>query len=89
MDKTELKMFKPIHFSMPILGISKTFTYEFYYSYMKPKYDKNAKLSYMSTDSFVFHIETENFYKNIKSDVKNEFDKSNYKPLHQIIDHYL
>ena len=37
---------------------------------MKPKYGKNLKLCYMDTYSFVYHIKTEDFYKDIASDVK-------------------
>ena len=27
--------------------------YEFWYDYVKPKHDENAKLCYMDTDSFI------------------------------------
>ena len=33
----------------------------------------------MDTDSFVYHIKTEDFYKDISADVKNRFDTSAYK----------
>ena len=33
----------------------------------------------MDTDSFVMHIKTNNFYKDIASDVENRFDTSNYE----------
>ena len=29
--------------------------YEFWYDYMKPKYNNNVKLSYMDTDSFIMN----------------------------------
>ena len=32
----------------------------------------------MDTDSFIFHIKTEDFYKDIANDVKKELDTSNY-----------
>ena len=35
--------------------------YEFWYDYIKRKYQNNAKLCYTDTDSFVFHIKTEDF----------------------------
>ena len=53
--------------------------YEFWYDYMKPKYNDDVKLCYMDTDSFVMHIKTKDFYKDIASDVKNRFDTSNYQ----------
>lgn len=32
----------------------------------------------MDTDSFILHIKTDDFYRDIKDDVKNKFDTSNY-----------
>ena len=43
----------------------------FYYDYIKPKYQDRAKLCYMDTDSFVIHIKTKDFYENITNDVEN------------------
>ena len=50
----------------------------FWYDYMKPKCNDNAKLRYMDTDSFIMHIKTEDFYKDIADDVEKRFDTSNY-----------
>ena len=61
-EKTKVKMNKPIYLGMSILDISKTLMYEFWYDYIKPKYQDRAKLCYMDTDSFVIHIKTEDFY---------------------------
>ena len=33
----------------------------------------------MDTDSFIMHIKTEDFYKDIADDVENRFDTSNYE----------
>ena len=52
--------------------------YEFWYDYIKPKYQDKAKLCYMGTDSFIIHIKTEDFYKDIANDVEKWFDTSNY-----------
>ena len=60
--KTKVKVNKPIYIGMSILDISKTLMYEFWYDYIKPKYQDRAKLCYMDTDSFVIHIKTEDFY---------------------------
>ena len=78
MRKVEVKMNKPIYLGQAILDISKTFTYEFWYDYIKPKYGDKARLCYMDTDSFVIHIKTEDFYKDIADDVERWFDTSNY-----------
>ena len=77
MKKTKVKMNKPIYLGMSILDISKTLMYEFWYDYIKPKYQDKAKLCYMDTDSFVIHIKTEDFYEDIANDVKSWFDTSN------------
>ena len=63
---------------MSILDISKTLMYEFWYDYVKPKYQDKAKLCYMDTDSFIIHIKTEDFYEDIVDDVEKWFDTSNY-----------
>ena len=60
------------------MDISKTLMYEFWYDYLKPKYDSNIKLCYMDTDCFIFHVKTEYFYKDISDDVKDRFDTSVY-----------
>ena len=52
--------------------------YENWYDYIRPKYGDRAKLCYMDFDSFVIHIETEDFYKDIGNDVEKWFEKSNY-----------
>ena len=52
--------------------------YEFWYDYIKPKYQNRANLCYMGTDSFIIHIKTEDFYKEIANDVEKWFETSNY-----------
>ena len=52
--------------------------YEFWYDYIKPKYQDKAQLFYMDTDSFIIHIKAEDFYKNIANDVSKRFDTSEY-----------
>ena len=79
MKKTKVKMNKPIYLGLSILEIRKILMYEFWYDYMKPKYNDNVRLCYMDTDSFVMHIKTNDFYKDIASDVENRFDTSNYE----------
>ena len=78
MKKTKIKMNTPIYLGLSILEISKILMYEFWYDYMKSKYNDNVKLCYMDTDSFVMHIKTNNFYKDIGNDVECKFDTSNY-----------
>ena len=79
MNKTKVKMNKPICLGVLILDISKILMYEFWYVYMKPKYNDNVNLCYMDTDSFVMNIKTNDFYKYISSDVDKRFNTSNYE----------
>ena len=78
MGKIKVVMNKPLYLGQAILDLSKIVMYKFHYDYMKPKYGKNLKLCYMNTDSFVYHIKTEDFYEHIAGDVKERFDTSGY-----------
>ena len=62
-----------------VLDISKTLMYEFWYDYIKPKHQNNAKLCYMDTDSFIIHIKTENVYEGFADEAGKRFDTSNYE----------
>ena len=44
--------------------------YEFWYGYIKPKYNDRVILCYMDTDSFIMHINTEEFYEDIAKMVR-------------------
>ena len=79
MKKTKVKMNKPIYLGLSILEISKILMYEFWYDYMKPKYNDNVRLCYMDRDSFIMNIKTNDFYKDISDGVDNRFDTSNYE----------
>ena len=79
MNKTRVKMNKPIYLELSILDISKILMYEFWYDYIKPKYGSDVKLCYMDTYSFVMNIKTNDFYKDIANDVERKFDISNYE----------
>ena len=79
MKKTKTKMNTRVYLGLSILDISKTLMYEFCYDYIKPKYQHDAKLCYMDTDSFIIHIKTEDIYEEIANDVEKRFDASNYE----------
>ena len=44
MKKVKVKMNKPVYLGLPILKISKTLMYGFWYDYLKPKYHDTARL---------------------------------------------
>ena len=70
-------MNKPVYLGLSILELSKILMYEFCYDYVKPKYDKRAKLCSMDTHSFIIYTETDDIYKDIAEDVETRFDTSN------------
>ena len=76
--KTKVYMNKPIYIGQAVLDISKTLMYKFFYDYLKPKYGDKVKLCYMDTESFIFYVQTNDFYKDISNDVIEWFDTSDY-----------
>ena len=82
MKKKELDFNKPVYLGMCILDLSKTLMYNFHYNYIKRKYGDKAKLLFTDTDSLMYEIQTEYFYKDISEDIKDRFDTSDYPPNH-------
>ena len=82
MKKTSLVMNKPVYLGACILDLSKTIMYDFHYNYIKLMYGDKAKLLFTDTDSLMYEIETEDFYKDISGDVINRFDTSDYPDNH-------
>ena len=78
MKKTEVKINKPIYLGQAVLDLSKTLMFEFWYDYLKPMYGDKIRLCYTDTDSFIMHIKTDDFYKDISADVDKWFDTSNF-----------
>ena len=75
--KTKIVYNKPIYVGAQILDLSKTLMYQFHYEYMKPKFSDMRTL-YTDTDSIIYLIGTEDFYKDISEDVHEWFDTSGY-----------
>ena len=71
-------MNKTVYLGFSILDVIKTLMQEFWYDYIQPKYENNAKLCYMDTGGFIIQIKTEDFFKDIADDVVKWFDTSNY-----------
>ena len=78
MKKTSLTFNKPVYLGMCILDLSKTIMYDFHYNYIKPKYREKVKLLMTDTDSLVYYIETEDFYKDINPDVRESLTQATF-----------
>ena len=66
MGKASVTLNKPIIVGAAVLGLSKLKMYSFWYDYVKEKYGEKVKLGYMDTDSFIYHVETEDIYKDME-----------------------
>ena len=72
-------MNKPVYLDVPIVHLSKTVMYQFWYNYVNTKYDEKAKLCYIDTDSLIVHVKTDDTYKDIAEDVETSFYTLNYE----------
>ena len=58
--------------------------FDFHHNYIQKKYSHNhAKLLFTDTDSPMYEINTDDFYKDISKDIKSKFDTSDYPPNHE------
>ena len=85
MKKTIIFFNKPVYLGMCILHLSKTLMYDFHYNCIKQKYGENAELLFTDTDSLMYEITTEDFYRDISSDVHKKFDTSNFAKDHKSV----
>jgi hypothetical protein len=75
--KAIVKLNKPIYVGLSVLDLSKLHMYQFHYDYILPKYQDKQQLLFTDTDSLCYHIQTEDFYKDMKED-SSLFDMSGY-----------
>ena len=83
--KKKVKLDKPIYAGFTILDLSKLHMYEFHYNIMKPKNGNNMKLLMTDTNSFVYKIKTDDFYKKM-CHMKEYFELSEYDKSYQFFD---
>ena len=83
MKKTEVYFNKPVYVGQAILDLSKTLMFDFHYNYIKKKYRDKAELMFTDTDSLLYQIHTDDFYRDISNDILEKFDTSDYPPDHE------
>jgi len=83
--KKIVKLAKPIYTGAVILEISKLIMYEFHYDTMMVAYPE-AKMLKTDTDSLLYHIETEDLYKDFASNplIQKSIEFSNYPKDHPL-----
>ncbi|KAK3737411.1 hypothetical protein QZH41_000676 [Actinostola sp. cb2023] len=82
--KTELVFNKPVYLGMAILDLSKALMYDFHYNYFKKKFRNTSALLFTDTDSLMYEVESDDFYKDIQDDIVSRFDTSAYPKEHPI-----
>jgi len=85
LNKKTVQLNKPIYAGFSILELSKYHMYDFHYNTMKPRYNENIELMMTDTDSLVYCIHTEDFYKDMY-EMKMHFDLSEYSKSNPIYD---
>ena len=85
MKKIKVQMNKPVYLGLSILEISKTLIYEFWYDYIKPKYQDNANYAIWIQTVLLLILKEKISMKTLQMMQKKDL-------IHQImksIDHYL
>lgn len=78
MQPTKIVLDRPIYVGFTILELAKSHLYRFHYSIMKRIYDNNTRLCYTDTDSLLYLIHTDDFYKDLNRNIQY-FDTSNFE----------
>lgn len=88
MEKSVVKMDRPLYVGMSILDISKTHMYDFHYNKMLTFFGRDRiGIAYMDTDAFTYWIKTLNMYEDLKMfPYSNDFDFSDYPTSHPTYD---
>ncbi|KAF0710215.1 Uncharacterized protein FWK35_00029103, partial [Aphis craccivora] len=75
---------KPIYIGFAVLDISKILMYKYNYDVMRKHYGEKIELIYTDTDSLVYHLKADDFYKDLleNSNLMDRMDSSDLPPNH-------
>lgn len=79
--KATVVLNRPVFTGQVVLDISKEIMYDFHYNVMKKKYGNSIHVLGTDTDSLIYKIETEDFYRDMEK-MLDYFDTSDYSPDH-------
>lgn len=81
LNKEKVVLDRPIYIGFSVLEYAKQHMYQFHYNFIKKKYPlkDQAQLCYTDTDSLLYLIFTEDFYKDMLCNIEH-FDTSNFIP---------
>ena len=71
-------MNKPVYLGLPILEISITGMYDYWYGYSKPKFEDTTKIYNKDTVSFTVHVKSEGVYADLAGAVES-FQRSDQR----------
>lgn len=77
LEPTKVILDRPIYLGFTILELAKSHLYRFHYSIMKRIYGSDIQLCYTDTDSLLYVVHTNDFYKDMKKHLQY-FDTSNF-----------
>lgn len=79
--KTSTTLNKPIYAGVTVLNLSKILMYDLWYNKLKKQYGNALTLLYTDTDSFIFEVETDDFFRDVDCDL---WDFSDYNESHPL-----
>lgn len=82
MRKSSVRLDKPIYIGFTVLELSKYHMYNIHYNVFKKKYKDKIQLCYTDTDSYIYEIQTKDFYKDLKETFSEFMDFSDYPVNH-------
>ena len=81
--KFKVKLDKPIYLGFTVLELSKLHMYHLHYNIFKDRYGDKLSLIYTDTDSFIYHVYTEDLYEDL-SELNYIMDFSDYPENHPL-----